>query len=751
VAELGEVIRRELGEPAYLRIENARRSMARGRARSDRLIAHDLTRLLGQLEKLNPRERLDFARSFTLLLELMNACENAYRSHRLALRPPLKLAGVPDAIIYVLTAHPTEARSPKNIWVFHQIQGVLACALSHPKRAWQADLRHWLEIAWRTSAVRTRRPRIHDEAEHIYSSLLRDEALGPLLEVSRELAPVYVRSWVGGDKDGHPGVDERAFLDSLRLSRSLLLRFVNARLRDAGEAIGASRCRSLALKMKNAQRRVRALGRLARGDAQAVHHARVALLDFIQSYEETLGALHPSLGELKQLLRTFPAFVVPLEFREASDVLMSSPDGKGLAITRMLRALESISRGCDPRWYVRGFIISMADSIEHIRVAASLVKRCFGEIRLPIIPLFEQAGALARSSQIVDEMLSDPSLRSARKKYWSGYLEVMVGYSDSSKESGVLASRLEIAEAMHRLDALCRRRGVTPLFFQGSGGSTDRGGGTVREQTAWWPPGALRFYKVTVQGEMVERSFASPEITRGQLERIAESAGRWKTRPHRPLRHPSALRRFSARTAAHYREKIRSADFLRVVERATPYRLLDALKLGSRPTKRAGAISVGALRAIPWILCWTQTRVLFPTWWGIGSAWTQTSAQDRRALRRAYRTDPLFATYVRALGFTLSKVELPVWCRYLESSGVPSASMVAREFEAEFRLACGFACEVLGGTLLGWRPWLAESIRLRSPMIHPLNLLQILALRERDYELLRMTVVGISAGMMTTG
>src|SRR5690606_29128167 len=127
---------------------------------------------------------------------------------------------------------------------------------------------------------------------------------------------------------------------------------------------------------------------------------------------------------------------------------------------------------------------------------------------------------------------------------WDGYLEIMVGYSDSSKENGVLASRRMIAEAMHGLDRLCKARGVTPLFFQGSGGSVDRGGGSIPEQTAWWPSGALRNYKVTLQGEMVERSLATPQITRRQLERIATSAGGWKKAAQRRLVEKKEVRDF---------------------------------------------------------------------------------------------------------------------------------------------------------------------------------------------------------------
>lgn len=225
------------------------------------------------------------------------------------------------------------------------------------------------------------------------------------------------------------------------------------------------------------------------------------------------------------------------------------------------------------------------------------------------------------------------------------------------------------------------------------------------------------------------------------------------------LRRAPGVNRFAARVAEFYRRKIHEPEFLQVVERATPYLALDQMKIGSRPTRRTTTLSVAGLRAIPWVLCWTQTRVLFPTWWGLGSAWRASSPRERAELVRAYRRDPVFTTFARALGFTLSKVELPVWRLYLERSGLPVELIERtwREVETEFAATLEFARAVLhGGTsksrrLLAWRPWLEESIALRSPMIHPLNLLQILALHERDPELLRLTLLGTSSGMMTTG
>jgi phosphoenolpyruvate carboxylase len=474
----------------------------------------------------------------------------------------------------------------------------------------------------------------------------------------------------------------------------------------------------------------------------------------MDAYEKRLGSLHPRLLELKSLFHLFPALVVPLEFRESSDVLLSDPSGKSLAIVRMLKALKKLCGVNDPRWYVRGFIVSMSSELEHLEAAAAFVLKVFGSLKLPVIPLFEQSEALLRSEEIIEKMIKSVSLGKAIRTLWNGQVEMMLGYSDSSKESGVLRSRVQVAETMHRLDHVCRYHKITPIFFQGSGGSTDRGGGSIEEQMSWWPAGALRNYKVTVQGEMVERSLASPEITRGQLEKIVQMAGPWREAMNRHLYASEGLNEFADHVASAYQETVHADAFLEMIGQATPYPFLDLLRIGSRPAKRSTSISVEGLRAIPWVLCWTQTRTLFPTWWGVGSAWKKATEAQKKAMLEAAVKSPVVNSYVKALGYTLAKVRLSVFKIYLEESSLTreAKDKMWADFTLEFDRTLEFVKIALGSKdLVAWRPWLEDSIVLRSPMIHPLNLLQVLAMKDHDDALLRLTVTGISSGMMTTG
>ena len=757
----GRVVEKELGLGSFQQIEALRQEMASLRESSDEKVFASLKKNYRRLEKLNRNERLEVARAFTLMLEVMNACENAYRSYRLSLRKNISYSGLDlesQSVTYVFTAHPTEARSPLNIEIFHQIQNLLLQALQENPdenefklgEPFEKALFHLLAIAWRTPIVRSRAPTASDEAAHIYSLLLRDEILFSLLDTHMTGVPFFIHNWAGGDKDGHPGVDEKVMLRSLSLSRIELVHVILKQMRRIHETLNLFSSHTLSRKLVQIENKIRGLKILKAGDGPRVEKVKKMIQHFSTIYEQELGALHPDLLRLHQILRVLPGIVVPLELREASDVLMAK-SVKTIVIDRMLATIARLAGGCDPRLYAHSFIISMTESFAHVQKAAQKQKAAFGEVYLPIVPLFENAKILQISDSIVSKIVKNSAFKKLIRNQWGGQLEIMVGYSDSAKEAGVLNSRLAIAEALPRLDKVCARNKVTPVFFHGSGGSIDRGGGSIEDQTSWWPQSALRNYKATVQGEMIERSLATTQIAQRMIQKIVIASQHSTKRLAQDL---SSLGKFAEDVAESYRERTHSAEFLEMVESATPYSFLNLMKIGSRPSKRSKKLSVEGLRAIPWVLCWTQPRILLPTWWGVGSAWEKATAAQKAGLKKAFRETPVFSSYMRALGFTLAKIEMPVWRLYLEKSSLSSvqAEKFFAEFSAEHSKTLRCFHEMTGhDNLLWFRPWLGESIYLRSVMIHPLNLLQILASQDNDIPLIRTTMVGISSGMLTTG
>jgi len=277
VGLLGETLETELGRAAFNRIEGVRSRMASIRLASDTKVDAELEKTFRELSKLSAKERYRFARAYTLMLEVTNACENAYRTHRLRQRSFPEIESGSDAIHYVLTAHPTEARSPGNIAVFHEIQKTLVEALERGKKRSEERLRSLLQIAWNIPIVRHRKPRVQDEAEHIYNILLRDSNLSVLLDTGRSLVPIFVRSWVGGDKDGHPGVDEKTMGDSLQLSRTLLHGYAKGQAAELRKILLLLKVSDLDHALADFRFALDAVRKLANGDGKRVRRVWNAL------------------------------------------------------------------------------------------------------------------------------------------------------------------------------------------------------------------------------------------------------------------------------------------------------------------------------------------------------------------------------------------------------------------------------------------------------------------------------------------
>lgn len=765
VSELGRVIESELGPEGFRRIENIRQYVKS----EDGQKLQGLLKLKKELTSLSALDRYYIAHSFALMLELINACEAAYRTSRLKMEFK---EGNSDKhhtygrIIHVLTAHPTESRNPDIIYYFKKIQSLLQRQLENPSDQNLQELHVFLKWVWRIPMSKQRKPSVMDEAEYIYSLTLQNDILKVFIDQRKQKLPFYIRTWVGGDKDGHPGVDEKTMVGSLQMARKFLLKWVQAKFQEYLEDLeplsrsseeDKRKVRALMVQSKKIKLHFSRLKKIQHGDSHRLQSFKEAMNKLSKGYKALLTVESPILHEIHVLMKIFPGLVVPLELREDSalvhEALKSTP--QKFAISRMLKTLARISPEHDPRFYVRGFVLSHTESAQDIVAGVSLSEKYLGKARLPVVPLFESAHALKSSVAIIEELLKSPQRRKLIKDLWSEKLEVMLGYSDSAKENGSFPSRFLIYEAIQKLEKVIRKHDLTPIFFHGSGGSVERGGGSVQEQTEWWPLSALSTVKVTVQGEMIYRNYTAPEILERQLDRFQSARDvvlKKGTASSKTVEND--LSKLSDFIQSSYQEILKDPHFLELIEWATPYGFLKDLRFGSRPSKRQGSVNLDNLRAIPWVLCWTQTRALFPSWWGVGSFWQTLSPQEKNQYKKAFAESSLFRSYVKVLGFTLEKIELSVFSLYLHSSRLPQevADSFVERFEKEFT-ACQKAVKEITGqkSLLWYRPWLETSIALRSPLIHPLNVLQLLALEDQDVPLLRETVTGIASGMLTTG
>lgn len=406
------------------------------------------------------------------------------------------------------------------------------------------------------------------------------------------------------------------------------------------------------------------------------------------------------------------------------------------------------------------YIISMTQAPSDV-LAVELLKREAGiKQGLRVVPLFERVEDLRCAGSIIRHLFSIPWYRT----YIQGHQEVMIGYSDSAKDAGLLTAAWELYKAQEDVTAVCREQGIHLTFFHGRGGTVGRGGGPAYLATLSQPPGSINgTMRVTEQGEMIQAKFGIPGIALRTLELYTTATLRATLIPPQTpsQRWRELMDNLSVVACAVYRKVVQDPDFVRYFRTATPEMELGSLNIGSRPAHRRPDGNIQSLRAIPWIFAWTQTRLMLPSWLGIGEAlnWAMEHGQ-KQELVDMYRNWPFFQSTLDLVEMVLAKAEPSIAARY-DSVLVPvELRCYGEEFRKRFSATVQIILEVTGHqVLLEANPVLRRSINVRNPYVDPINLVQIEILRrlrsnEGDpslHDALLITINGIAAGMRNTG
>ena len=361
-------------------------------------------------------------------------------------------------------------------------------------------MKHLFKIFMKTSMAKTSQPKVEDEAHQIYSTVLSNSILKEQVRLHQRGITVHFRTWVGGDKDGHPFVNKTVMKTSLQQSRSYLLDFVKINLEESKKLISDSNMeastKSLISKHQELIDSLKDLKTIKSEDGKKIKQLRIRLNGLKKAYIEVWGDLNFNLRNVDSIAWLYPALVLPLEFREDAEIVGgNSPESK--KIHGMMETLRDISNGYEPKWYVRGFVLSMVCSEDDVLNGIALVKKYFKKQVIPVVPLFETKQALVDSTDILKNLfIKDPKLVELHKNVSNGRFEIMLGYSDSAKENGTLTSRYLISKTLIHLDRFFSKKALTPVFFHGSGGSVERGGGSIKEQINWWPEKCGEYFQV---------------------------------------------------------------------------------------------------------------------------------------------------------------------------------------------------------------------------------------------------------------
>lgn len=916
---LSRVLKRELPRAVYETLGELRRGFIHLREdAADRETRR--ARLIDLIERQSPEALSQIIRAFNIYFSLANIAEEAYnlRRRRRQVRGGrhmwagsfhdtllgLKEQGVAiaelqtllDRLCYlpVITAHPSEARrrtikgALRNIFVSID-------SLDDPRtRGMYKDeamdrLARQIQVLWKTDEVRTYRLDVRDEIRagltyfpqslfqavtQVYRNFRKSlEDVYGEAEADSPRVPSFLRfgSWIGGDRDGHPGVTaevtalawrmqsrtaceeylrrlealadqlsfsirlcqpSQAFLDSLEADEPIVHTLV------AGQAHRYSQepyRRKLEVMRQRVRRNLELIQRALDGadtsfEAPGYASPEAFLHDLRLIRDSLVGhgdgdVAEAELTDLIRLVETFGFHLLELDVRQESTrhteaaaeifraalgleytdldeagrlrllsdaianpaALQFDPGALGDATQETLRVFKLIAhmrRELGPRCFGR-YVISMTHNAAHVMevmllaALSGLAGRLAGHwyCHVGVSPLFETIGDLRQVDTVLKTLYQLPVYRALLDAYIHSQgegQEVMLGYSDSCKDGGILASSWQLYEAQKRIMALSDAEGVPCRLFHGRGGTLGRGGGPTHEAILAQPPTTVRGeLKLTEQGEVLFYKYnnmetAVYELTLGVTGVLKASTHLIRPVPPDRKDYLGIMDELAAAGEGVYRELTEGTPgFLDYFYECTPVQEIALLNIGSRPSHRKrGDRSLSSVRAIGWVFAWGQSRHALPTWYGIGGAiekWRGNDLARLAKLQKMYREWPFFRTLLSNAQMALYKADMNIAQAYAglgrdEDAAERIFNLIRMRHERAIQQILHVA-DIPG--LLQESPELAVSLAHRNPYLDPLNHIQAVLLRNlREAEgegespwlepLLR-SINAIAAGMRNTG
>jgi phosphoenolpyruvate carboxylase len=504
------------------------------------------------------------------------------------------------------------------------------------------------------------------------------------------------------------------------------------------------------------------------------------LIDPLILQVRTFG-LHLHTLDIRQHARVHAAALQEAISDTIAPQLPAGMSAETTSVLETFRVVAEIKQGCSPE-AIRHYVISGASSVEDVlavvrlaRLGGVTVEGSGRDPGLMPVPLFESIEDLRQAPAICRELWSRADYRKLMAS-WENWQEVMLGYSDSNKDGGMLTSTWEIFRAHRDLHVVARECGVKLRLFHGRGGTVGRGGGPTHRAIFAQPMDAFEGQlRITEQGEVLNFKYADEVLAERNLELMIAASLDALARPNArdPEGHftgvlkpewEAALDELSEISFGFYRKHILDdPDVVTYFEQSTPVGELEHAKIGSRPARRNKSPKLSDLRAIPWVFGWTQSRLLVPAWFGVGFAFEEFTNKPHslERLQEMAREFPLFIDLLRNVEMALGKVDLATARLYAELvTDTKLRERIYDMFDGEFhRTVRAVLAITQQKELLESNGVLAHSIKLRNPYVDPMHLIQVDMLRRKRAgedtpevnRAIAATISGISAGLRNTG
>jgi phosphoenolpyruvate carboxylase len=643
---------------------------------------------------------------------------------------------------------------------------------------------------------------------------------------------LHFGSWIGGDRDGNPFVTANSTREALRLARHLIINhYISEIARLTGQLSVSTRrvgvSSDLLARNRDYENRLGAENSWWRRISEAevyrsfLEYMAARLRQSIpdppgeeayrsaSQFEQDLLAIRDSLvanrGErlaslaIEPMLikvRAFGFHLHVLDLRQHADIhrdalselasvsqndaatplLPANLSSQTSELLHTLRTAGKLKRTYAPE-AIRYYLISNTTSEEDIFAVVRLAALSGLDVRgtpqdpgLMPVPLFENIESLRSAAATMRRVWTSPAYLPLLDS-WVRRQEVMLGYSDSNKDGGMLTSTWELYKAQQDLHAAARDCNVDLHLFHGRGGTVGRGGGPTHAAILAQPPGAFSGeLRITEQGEVLNWKYADPVLAEWNLELVIAASLEALVRPApsdpgSQARWNAAMEAMSGDAYRFYRRHIaENEEVLIYFDQATPVHELAHTHIGSRPARRHETRRLEDLRAIPWVFGWMQSRHAVPAWFGVGHAlekFVVAAPGNLHLLKEMMRDFPLFSSMARNVELAMAKADLAIARLYADL--VTDVGLRERVFSMlcdEFHRTQRLLLQVTGQTeLLASNPVLSRSIKLRNPYVDPMSLVQVDLLRRKrtqgggkmlDYAI-GATINGIAAGLHNTG
>jgi len=798
---LGEVIKEQAGEKYFKLVEEVRKKTKLYRTTGNKIHLLDVHK---RINKLTDRDVLILAKSFTVYFHLANIAEQVFRepyvfSSEVAPQTSENLYFSP-----VFTAHPTESSRQSILKKIYQIGEILL----NPDINSNYQLKILITELWNTREIRSSKPTPIDEVKSFiyYLNFLYSETIREVLNsVDNKMFNFRIGTWIGGDRDGNPNINLAVTSQALKKYSNQIVIIYLQLLEDLSEELSLSSDYidiPLSLKKRishysnvipqsykrfselNYDEPYRLFVSLVHGRLSYFNNDTPGGYEYYEEFVKDLLLLKDSLAmslkskeninnkllELIKLVENAGLHGPTLDIRESSKVTNSLSGGNLDRVEKDF--LETVSM--IPKWQkiygphvVDSIILSMTKSSNDFINLYEIVTELFdNKSKVPkLVPLIEEIEDLENCEKILREILENKKYRNFINKKGIASQEVMLGYSDSNKDGGIIASQWSVNKAQKKLSDLGKKLDIPITFFHGRGGTISRGGGPTFDSILAQPSGTIgNSIRYTEQGEVISDKYSTHSLAKENLLiginafLISNSSNTKKT----DEKYFQFMENFMKFSSIKYNSLLSNNKLRTFFEKGTPVKLLETLNIGSRPIKRnENSSDVKNYRAISWVFGWSQPRYTITGWYGVGTALKELINEEGvKSVTNYINNYPFIKTLLSNVEMTLVKADLTISKIYFDRLVSNELIEIFDDIRDEYLLTKELLLKVTNQKeLLSSNKVLSKTLQVRDQYMDPLSLIQISllekskskTLNKKEKRSLLLSVNGLAAGLRNTG